>query len=169
MRLKTEDLLNQLSRSEEWGRSADIKIGVILAFDGVLMLTAAKHALDVMFNLSNPKYIIVACVIALVLLVWSVWKALWGITPRLFHYQERKSLLYYFDVKEMTLADYKREIGRLTEAKYKDELVHQIHALANVVSRKMVCFRDSVLLLATSLVIMGGVEIWQRLMILAKG
>lgn len=169
MRLKTEDLQNQLTRSEEWGRNADVKIGAILAFDGVIMLTVAKHALAGIFAPTASRYVAVWCALALVLLVWSVWKALWGITPRLWHKQGRGSPLYYFDVQKQSLADYKRDLGGLTEAKYKDELVHQIHALANVVTRKMTCFRDSIVLLAASLVIMGGVELWQRLTILLRG
>lgn len=169
MHLKTDYLQNQLSRSEEWGRNADVKIGVLLTFDGVVMLTAAKHALTDIFNPATSKWVVALSVLALVLLVWSVGKALWGITPRLHHKQGNGSPLYYFDVKGKSLANYKQAISSLTEAKYKDELVHQIHALANVVTRKMVCFRDSILLLALSLTVMGGVELWQRLMILLKG
>lgn len=168
MSLKTEHLQHQLTRSEEWGKNADVKIGVILAFDGVIMLTVAKHALKGVFNIANPHYLTVGYIAVLVLLCWSVGKALWGITPRLKHRQGQGSPLYYYDIKDLTLADYKHQISGLTTAKYRAELIHQLHAMAKVVSRKMNCFRDSVLLLAASLVIMGGLEVCQRLTSLLK-
>lgn len=165
MTIHKDDLQYLLARSEEWARNADVKIGVILAFDGVFVLTITKHALLGISQPENSSFLRVACVFVLILLVWSIEKALWGILPRLRHNQDKPSLLYYYDVHRMPLASYRRSFKTLSAVNYKEQLVLQNYALANIVSRKMVCFKESVILLAACLTIMGGVEIWQLLMI----
>ena len=168
MPLNTENLQHQLTRSEEWGKNADAKVGIILAFDGVVMITMAKHALTNILNVATPKPVVALYILVLITLIWSIAKALWGITPRLKHHQNHRSLLYYFDAQTLNLSAYKQQLGGMTAAEYREELILQIHAMANVVTRKMVCFKDSVLLLAVSLAFMGGAEIWLRLINFVK-
>lgn len=168
MNVQAERLLAQLNRVDEWVRGADVKIGVLLTFDGVVLATVAKHSLSAIFSINSPEMVIVGYLFVLVLLTWSIVKALWGILPRLKHKQNIQSLLYYYDVAQMDLTSYRHDMNHMTAAKYRDALLSQIHAVSAVAARKMVCFKDAVILLAISLFIAGGLELWLRLQILLK-
>lgn len=163
MTMQTEDLQFELSRFEAWAKNADAKVGVILAFDGVILAAIVKHAFNVVSDPKSPNYIEVAYVISLVLLVWSIGKALWAISPRLNHGQRNISVLYFRDVSKLELSQYKKKMSTLTVAKYREEIVAQMHAIAKIADKRMVAFKDSVVLLTISLLIAGGVEIWLRL------
>lgn len=163
MAISTEELQYHLSRFEDWTKNADVKLGVILAFDGAILAAIMKHAFNLIFNQNTPNYILAGYIAALVLLVWSIGKALWAILPRLSHQQGKTSLLFFSDVSQMKLKEYKSKLGGLTTAKYREEVIAQMHAIAKVANTRMSLFRDSIVLLAASLLVAGGMEVWLRL------
>lgn len=163
MAVQTEDLQYQLSRFEDWVKNTDVKIGVILAFDGVILATIVKHALNIIFDPKIPSFMMTGYIIVLLLLLCSIGKALWAVFPRLKHHQGKLSLLYFSDVSKIELREYKRKLATLSMPKYRDEVIAQIHAIAKIAEKRMSSFRDSVQLLAISLLIAGGVEVWLRL------
>src|SRR4051812_18292278 len=114
MNAHVERSLAQLSRVDEWVRGADVKIGVLLAFDGVVLATIAKHSLTAIFSVVSPAAVIIGYIFVLTLLTCSIAKALTGIIPRLKHKQNTKSLLYYYDVAQMDLASYKHDMNHMT-------------------------------------------------------
>lgn len=165
--METKDLQSQLARTEDWVKNADTKIGVLLAFEGVFLLLLFRRFAAVVFDVTTPTYLVVGYITVLVVVSWSILKALTGIIPRLKHGQGKGSLLYFYDVKATKLKDFKKRIKGLKQTQYEDELIGQIHAISVVVTRKMACFKDAVTLLIIGLTLMGIIELCQRLMNLA--
>jgi hypothetical protein len=135
----------------------------MLAFDGAILATMVKHAFNFIFNTTTPNFALIGYIAAIVLLVWSIGKSLWAILPRLNHRQGKTSPLFFRDVSQMELKEYKRKIGSLSPTKYREEVMAQTHAIAKVANTRMSLFRDSVILLVASLLVAGGVEVWLRL------
>lgn len=161
--MENAELEYQLSRFEEWVKNADTKIGVLLTFDGVFLVIFLKVFLTQTFSPNTNGFELIGYIIALVLFLWSMIKALLGIMPRLSHGQGRHSLFHFIDVGELSVAEYKKQLSKLKPADYPQELAGQMHALARIATKKMTCFRDSVILLIASLTIIGGLVFWQHL------
>ena len=166
--MNNEDLQAEITRIEGWIKNADTKIGVLLAFLGVLIVILANRFIDVVFNLSSPILLVTAYFIALVLLVMSTLKTLFGIIPRLSHNQKNKSLLYYLDISDMPIESFRRATRSITPSQYKKMLSNQMHALSRIAARKMSNFKDSSIYLAVALLVIGVAEITYRYSELTK-
>lgn len=156
------ELESILSIIKDWIDNSDTKVGVLLAFDGIVGVLAYKRFIDLFINTrggSSPAEIILL-IASSVLIGYSSVKALLGIFPRLNHGQNNGSLIYFYDISSITLEDYSRRIKKLTKEEYKSELVRQIYALSVVSTKKFRVFQDSLVFLFIGLSIWGVLELW---------
>ena len=161
--MNKNDLQSQLTRSEDWVKNADTKIGVLMAFIGVFIVVLMHRFLSIVFTVNSPTYLVVSYVVSLFLVSYIIVKLLLGIIPRLKNDKERKSLLFYVHVKNMKLSNYKNKMLKLTDREYMDALVDQVYIISSIATRKMRMFHDAIILLICAMGIIGTVEIIYRM------
>lgn len=162
--MTSDQLEKVLEQIHEWIRSADQKVSILLAFEGVFILAfIEKIANGLTAALNVPS----CCLIFLYLLVFlflilSIWKSIQTITPRLKHEHKKKSPIYFGDIAQISIESYQEKISTLSSADYSQELVKQIHTCSCIASKKHTAFRDALILLFISFGIFALIEICQK-------
>lgn len=156
------DLENNLNRVHEWIRTADQKVGIFLAFQGVVITIVIPKVMNWIFiELRILSWLdILVILIGLVLLFYGLIKSVCALIPRLNKNTKEKSPIYFGDIAEMNLSDFKRELTELNEKGYEDELIKQIHISARIAKTKHRQFRDSSISFLLGLAILGFVYIF---------
>lgn len=146
--LTKDDLQNNLDRVHEWIRSADYKVSIFLAFQGlmtVLVITDLFERLSksVLINVSLDSLLIS---IILITLSYSILKSFFALHPRLNLNTSRKSATYFHDISKRTLASFRRFIKKIDQEHYKQDLIEQIYYASKVAEYKYIHFREAMIL-----------------------
>lgn len=156
------DIENNLNRVHEWIRAADTKVGILLALEGIvitLLLSDAftNSAKSLHFNCWTTIFIIAS----IVLLFVSAYKAILAIIPRLKRGKKKGSLLYFGNVADMELKAYEKAMKEMNESEYIEELLEQTHISSKIAASKHRHFRDSIIAVSLSFVLMAIVWLTQ--------
>ena len=150
-----DELENNLNRVHEWIRAADNKVSILLALEGIVITlllsdSLASYAKSFQYNCWNIVFIIAS----LVLLFISAYKAVLAIIPRLSRKRKKLSLFYFGDVAEMDLKEYKKAIKELDESEYVEQVIEQIHTSSIIATSKHQHFRNSIIALSLSFLLL---------------
>ena len=144
--MNKDDLQYILSRNDEWIRGADQKVSIFLAFQGVVLTIL----LPGLYSWFSENYFILPCEtlylsgLGLVLMFFGIIEAAGVIIPRLNNTSPKKSFLYFGDIAGKDLSEYKKELNLVTNEKFEDELINQIHMLSKISTRKHRHFKYSI-------------------------
>lgn len=148
-----EDLRNNLEMVQKWIGLVDQKVSVFLAFQGVVLtLLLPKMFLWVvnnLFSLNNKELVLL--ISGLVLIVFSLYKSILTILPKLSKSKKTKSITYFKDIADFEFDDFKNTLKKINLKEYKNELIGQIYLSSKIATKKHYQFRDSVFAFFTSL------------------
>lgn len=158
--MNSDELEDNLNRIHEWLRAADQKVGIFLAFQGVVIsLLFPKMAKWICINLLIFSWLeIILTIFGLVLLSYGLTKSVVALIPRL-KKNLPKSIIYFGDIAEMRIDDFKEEISKLNGKRYEDELIKQIHICAIIAKKKHEQFRESIITFMSGLAVLGLIYI----------
>ncbi len=142
----------------EWIRSADQKVSVFLAFEGVLLTilipnyskTITDRFTTHVVSLLNGALIISAAIAFLIAVIGT----LIAIFPRTSN--KVKSHLYFGSIKAMTVTKYKRDMEAMTKENYFEELCEQVHTNAGIAIKKYFYFQTAILTFIIGLIFLIG-------------
>lgn len=142
-----------LNRVQDWIKSADQKVSIFLAFQGVIAsLIISQIQTKMLLKLGCYSSVEVVLFISVaVLLILSCYKSILVIIPRL-HKKGGQSITYFGDIAGLSLSDYKKMLNEATEEAYFNELVSQIHVSAKIAKDKHDLFRESIIIFCAGLV-----------------
>jgi len=141
-----EDLKNNLEMVQKWIGLVDQKVSIFLAFQGVVLtLLLPKMFLWIvknLFNFDNKELILL--VSGFVLIIFSLYKSILTILPKLSKSKKTKSITYFKDIADFKFEDFKKILGGINLTEYRNELIEQIYLSSKIATRKHYQFRDSV-------------------------
>lgn len=158
-----EDAYKSLELTNGWIGNIDTKASFLLAYLSVIMGFVVSHGFPAIFSdkMITPigfSYLVkVICVIALYLsLVLSVALLLGTLTARIKGQSIKPSLLFFGEISELSLNDYKAKILNRTEDELIKDILEQIHTNAKICAQKSKFYNAGVkmTLLATVLYVM---------------
>lgn len=139
------DLETNLQRIHEWIKAADQKVGIFLAFQGVVLtFLFAKIFSWATENLQTlPCNSLLLLIAGIILVNYSICKSISAIIPRLAKDKKKKSITYFGDIAKFDLGDFQKAIKETSVDEYESELTEQIHISSKIAVRKHSQFRDS--------------------------
>jgi hypothetical protein len=145
--IEKADLENNLQRIHEWTRSADEKVSIFLAFQGIVLTLLFERVFSWTknnFTLLCNGYYVIAVIIALVLIAFSIHKSTSAIRPRL-NGGKKKSIIYFGHISSLDSESFKKEVKNTNQNDYEDQLIDQIYISSKIASRKHTQFRDALI------------------------
>lgn len=145
--IEKNDAEKNLLRVHEWTRTADQKISIILAFQGVLLAVLFPMIFK-WFWKNNPYFMaweIIFLVMAGILLWFGIGKSFSAIIPRISNNAKKKSLTFFGHIASDSLSEYKSRLEEATEESIVDDLVSQTHFSAKIAQTKHSELRDSMI------------------------
>jgi len=157
--IEKNDLENNLNRIHEWIRSADQKVSIFLAFQGVvltiLMPDVFRWTVQNFLNFSPLHILLILS--ATVLLAYSIFNTISALMPRLKKKIKQTSLIYFGDIANFQLPEYQKALNGLTNETYSSELISQIYISAKIATTKHKQFQDSIILFIIGLIFLFAV------------
>lgn len=154
--LEKNDLDSNLLRVHEWIKAADQKVSIFLAFQGIALTIILSTIYDWMssslINSSCANLAILAG--SFVLFGFSIYKSISSIIPRLSKDSNSKSIIYFWDISQLELSDFRKRIKEINSEEYEDELINQIYISSKIASRKHSQFREAILIFCMSIVLL---------------
>lgn len=154
--LNKNDLELNLNRVHEWIKSADQKISIFLAFQGVVLtLLFIKVFSWVVKNLTNFSCInLLLLILGVIIVAYSIYKSFFAIMPQLNNSKKRKSLIYFKDIAEFDLDDFEKKVQEMSSDEYEKELIEQIHKSSGIATQKHLQFREAAFLFFSGIVLL---------------
>lgn len=145
--LEKSDLETNLARVHDWIKSADQKVSIFLAFQGVVLTILFTNVLPYLIENLDDFTCLNAFihVVGIVLIGFSIYKSSSAIFPRLAKDTSRNSLTYFGDIARIDLKDFKKGIKDVSLEEYEGELIDQIHISSKIAVKKHVQFRDAII------------------------
>ena len=129
--MKIEHLEKALDRIHDWIKSADHKIGVFLAFQGVIIVILFPYFIKKMLVIDYIFLINFIFLIGIILILWSLYYSVCGIIPKIKN-DNAKSYTFFGDIAGMKPDDYFELVNKKNEEDYIKELCNQIVVSSNV-------------------------------------
>jgi multisubunit Na+/H+ antiporter MnhC subunit len=145
--ISKSDLENNLTRAQEWIKAADQKVGIFLAFQGIIFtILFEKTFLWIKDNLTNMN-LISMCLLssAIVLITYSIYKSTSAIMPRLVKESKNKSIIYFGDIAKFSISDFQKTIHEIDQEGFENEIINQTHICSKIAIKKHLQFRDAIL------------------------
>ncbi len=135
-----------LDRIHEWIRSADQKISVLLAFEGITFTLIAPKFLTWFKEASAQNNILsaVCLIIGIGLMTHSLYKIFRALIPNLKNISPHRSITFFGDIASMNFGDYTRDITNANEDDFLKDYIQQTHTCSLVASLKHANFKASV-------------------------
>ena len=152
-----EDYLTKnLQRVHEWIKSADMKVSIFLAFEGVILNFLIPEIKLFYSNHSNNElYIFTALLVASsVLYSYSICKLIFALISRTQPGRYKQSLSFFGDIAKQSLKEYKLQIENAGKKDIENDLIVQTHTSSIIATKKHSAFRDSVWLFVCSMAIL---------------
>ena len=152
--VSNEYLEKNLQRIHEWIRSADQKVSIFLAFEGVVLsflYTAIKRFVEnKLDNLNGTFYCLL--IASIVCFGYSLFKLCFSLISRTKNVSnKKKSISFFGDIASLNEPEFKKVIKKTNDEIVGDDLISQIHVFAVIASKKHKVFQDSLYLLLASL------------------
>lgn len=142
------ELEENLTRVQDWIKSADEKISIWLAFQGVFVTLLTPYLFTStffvrLFAFCSSQILIFVSVI--VFIGYSIFNAVSALIPRLKNNTGKKSLIYFGDIASLDLEEFKKELKSYSESDYEEDLKKQIYISSKISSKKHKLFKDSII------------------------
>jgi len=146
--MNKSELEENLIRVQDWIKSADEKISIWLAFQGVFITLMAPYLFAQTFfvrllTFCLPQILIL--VSGLVFIGYGIFNAVSALVPRLKNSTGKKSLIYFGDISSLNLEEFKKELKLYSQSDYEEDLKKQIYISSKISSKKHKLFRDSII------------------------
>lgn len=141
------ELENSLSKIHDWIRVTDQKVSVWLAFQGLVIGISRPYILPehfLAYFFSSDAWLKVILIAGVVTLLLSLAKTILVLLPRLTKSRRKYSILYFKDICDMGMREYKRRVQRNTDRDLKEDLETQIYTCSVIASRQRSLFSDSI-------------------------
>ncbi|MCK9439516.1 DUF5706 domain-containing protein [Patescibacteria group bacterium] len=147
--MNSDKLKENLFIIQDWIKSADQKVSIWFAFEGIFLTFIMGYFFDFLpslFEKGLPFQIIFALLISsiLVLIGFSAYKSICVIFPRIKN-NGKKSLLYFGDIGKMTKKEFNYRLKNYSEKDYRKDLISQIYISSSIAIKKHRNFRDSII------------------------
>ncbi len=145
-----KDLLEKnLITIHNWILGLDQKVMGFLALQGIvltLLIPGYLKSLTERFKTPHAITFINAAVVivAFLSLGYSIYNSIIAIRPKLGKKETNTSHLYFGSIINFTLADYKKDMKKMTEGEYVEELLDQTYINAGVADKKHKEFREAI-------------------------
>jgi hypothetical protein len=145
--LKNDELEKILNRVHEWIRSADQKISIFLAFEGILVTLLAPSLMGWLrfaVRACRPFSFLLLCV-GTGLIFYSFYKMIFeALMPRVSHALTARSVLFFGDIASFKLLEYQKRVEEINDDEMKTDFVSQIHVSSVIASAKHAKFKEAV-------------------------
>lgn len=150
--LSRSELETILDRAQEWTRSADQKVSILVALEALLLALPLPLTLDwLLGRLKEHNYaILILWGIAMAALILAFERSLHALMPRLSS-GKQGSALYFGDIATYSRESYRELVESMSDADYLEDLVSQIHTCSLIAHRKHKSLRQSIQALVLSL------------------
>lgn len=144
--LTQTNLETNLERVHEWIKSADQKVSIFLAFQGVVLTLLFTNIYSWVVNNLTAFSIfnLIIFISGIVLIGYSFYKSTLAIVPCLIKDKKTKSITYFGDIAKSNINDFKKIIKKIDVEEYKNELVEQIYISSKIAVTKHSQFRDAI-------------------------
>jgi len=162
--IKNEELENILSRVHEWIRSADQKISIFLAFEGIIVTLLAPSLIGwIRFTIlaCRPFSFLLLCS-GIGFIFYSLYKMIFeALVPRVAHGLPTRSVLFFGDVASFKLPEYQKRLEQISDDELRADFVSQIHVSSAIASLKHAKFKESVTMtsIGIALIILGWLSL----------
>lgn len=150
------DLENILNRVHEWIRSADQKISIFLAFEGIVVTLLAPSLFDwVQLALleCRPFSLLLLCT-GIGFIFYSLYKMIFqALMPRVAHNLLTRSILFFGDIASYELHEYQERLKQINDDDLKADFVSQIHTSSVIATLKHGKFKESVTIASIGIVL----------------
>jgi predicted CopG family antitoxin len=155
--LTKNDLESNLIRIHEWIKSADQKVSIFLAFQGIILALLFINVFSwIIKNLIDFSCInLFLFILGIILVAYSIYKSLSAIIPRLNNGKKRKSIIYFGDIAKFDLDDFEKKVQEMSNNEYEKELIRQIHVSSKIAVQKHSQFRDSIFLFLLGMILLA--------------
>lgn len=154
---KTEFLKDTLDRVQEWINSADHKVSIFLAFQGIILTILIPGILEILKNeiyLACSFFDLPITLAGFVIFLASILLAIISVSPKLNAPKSSLSITYFGSITNMSASDYQKRVDDLTEKKYETELLNQVYINSKIASTKHTRFKYAVILFISGSIIM---------------
>ena len=144
--LTKPDLEESLRRVHEWIRSADEKVSIFLALQGVALTILFPKV----FSWTEDNFDKFSCLdffillMGMVLIAISLCKSVFAIIPSLDKKKHKKSMTYFGDIAEFKLEDFQKMVEGASDKEYGEELINQIYISSGIAKKKHTQFREAI-------------------------
>jgi hypothetical protein len=155
--MNKNELENSLVRIHEWIRSADEKISIWLAFQGIFIVLLAPYIFTKLFLIRffESEYNTIILSSGIVFISYGIYKTVSSLIPRLKNNTGKRSLIYFGDISRLNLKDFINELESYSDTDYLDDLKKQIFISSKISSKKHSQFRDSVIYFFIGVIILS--------------
>ena len=148
--LTKSDLENNLERIHDWTKAVDQKVGIFLAFQGIvltiLFLKVFSWFIANFSKFTCTEELIFFAGVAFVGI--SLYKSISAITPRLGELsedeKEKRSVTFFQHIASFTSRDFRHRVRSITAEEYEDDLINQIYISAGIAKRKHMEFKYAI-------------------------
>ena len=151
------DLENNLDRVHEWIKSADQKISIWLAFQGIFLTIVAQPIVNILKSIKHIDLRTVIFLISLILISYSLYKTISAMSPRI-KSNKHRSLLYFGDIGSISIKKYKSKLKNYSDDDLINDLILQIHISSKIAIKKHKKFNTSLILFITGAVVLFFVK-----------
>ncbi len=156
--MNSDKLKENLFIIQDWIKSADQKVSIWFAFQGIFLTFIMGYFFDFLSSLSDKvlpfKNMFVLLILSILVLIgFSAYKSICVIFPRIKN-NSKKSLLYFGDIGNMTKKEFNYRLKNYSEKDYKKDLISQIHISSLIATKKHKNFRDSIIYFAIGFVLL---------------
>jgi hypothetical protein len=150
----TKELEKLLETVRAWIISADQKISIGLVLEAATITIIAKPTYDLLTSGDNQisKLALALLVVAIVLFGYGLTKLLVAVSPRT-STGAKKSPIYFGSIAEFSSKEFAKKINALSAAKYKAELIDQIHITSTISKKKHSHYKDAIRLFLAGLLL----------------
>jgi len=157
------DIENNLNRVHEWIKAADQKVSILFALEGIIItfiftdvVIWVKRTIE-----TGRCYSVIVGIGGGILLLFSVYKAVVAIMPRIKRKNNGGSLLYFGDIAKMKLSVFKERTRKVSKEKYEEQLLEQIHASSVIAASKYTHLKDSIWSLLLGMILLMAAYVIQ--------
>lgn len=150
-----------LDRVHEWTRAADAKTDVLVAIQAGVLAFLLPPVTTWWTNatMPPPRWVQGGIALGLAALVIGIYNALMALFPRTKNPHRLKSVTFFGDIAAWKLDEYRSKLDEITNERWREDLVTQIHASAAICVMKHHAIKVSVVFFVIGLATLALVRL----------
>ncbi len=155
--MEKQEIESILNRIHDWIKSADQKVSIFLGFQGVILAVLLQKTINTptLFIRDYLNLPVVFLYIGTFVLLYSLYKSIMALFPRLKKDSNTKSISYFGDIAKLELNDYRKDVNATSDENYIDDLISQIHISSKIADKKHRYFAEAIILFTIAIVILS--------------